>query len=115
MATIINPQDMTEVQSDEGWVVRTVVDAAHLGAPAMVAKWWVFQPGAQGPAQTRRTSDEMLYVIRGTGKAIVDGKMFDLDEESVLWLEERETYYVIAGDSGLEILQGYAPGEPANG
>jgi mannose-6-phosphate isomerase-like protein (cupin superfamily) len=115
MPTIINPHDMVETRSEQGWSVRTVADVRHIGAPAMVARWWIFNPGAIGPAQVRGEADEMLYVIRGTGQAVVDEQRFDLDGESVLWVEEGETYYFIAGETGLEILQGYAPGEAIHG
>jgi mannose-6-phosphate isomerase-like protein (cupin superfamily) len=54
--------------------------------------------------------DQLLYVIRGNGTAEVDERTFPLEEESVLWLESGEQYCFIAGENGLEILQGYAPG-----
>ena len=115
MPTIINPQDMTETDSDSGWSVRTLADSVHFGTPAMVARWWTFQPGVEGPKQKRGKADEMLYVIRGKGQAVVEGQIFELDDECVLWVEEGETYYFVAGNGGLEILQGYAPGEENNG
>lgn len=115
MPIIINPQDMSETRSEEGWSIRTVADSAHIGAPAMTARWWTFQPGTAGPKQMRGKADNMLYVIRGTGQAVVDGQIFELDDESVLWVEEGETYHFVAGHDGLEILQGYAPGEENNG
>jgi quercetin dioxygenase-like cupin family protein len=114
MPSIIKPEDMHESQSEEGWSVRTVADAEHLGAPAMVARWWTFNPGVQGPKHTRGKADQILYVIRGSGTAVVDGQTFELDDESVLWLEEDESYYFIAGQNGLEILQGIAPGGETN-
>jgi quercetin dioxygenase-like cupin family protein len=114
MPSIIYLEDMNIINSDAGWSMRTVAEASHIGFPAMVARWWTFQPGVQGPSQTRSTAEEMLYVIQGSGRAIVDGQTFELDEESVLWVEEGETYYFIAGKNGLEVLQGYAPGEANN-
>ena len=114
MPSIIKPEDMQESHAESGWTVRTVTDTEHLGAPAMVARWWTFEPGVQGPERTRGDSDEILYVIRGTGTAVVNDQKFDLEDESVLWLEEDERYYVIAGEGGLEILQGYAPGGQDN-
>lgn len=113
MPTIIDPENMQE-NSAQGWSVRTVADAAQIGFPAMVANWWTFDPGVTGPQRTRGKADELLYVIRGTGQAVVGEQIFDLDQESVLWLEEGETYHLIAGDQGLEILQGYAPGDANN-
>ena len=111
MPKIINPEDMSEAVPYEGCTMRTVADATSIGFPAMVARWWTFEPGASGPQQTRGQADELLYVIRGSGKAIVDGQEFELDDESVLWVEEGETYHFAAGPEGLEILQGYAPVE----
>lgn len=110
MPSIINPEEMQE-KSGDGWSVRTVTDAKHIGFPAMVAKWWTFDVGTKSPQETRGKLDELIYVIRGSGQAIVDGETFELNDESVLWLEEGETYHFIAGKDGLEILQGYAPGE----
>ena len=114
MPKIIKPEEMQE-QSDIGWSVRTVADAPHIGFPAMVARWWTFAAGVKSPEQTRGAAHELHYIIRGTGLALVNGQRFELDEESVLWLEEGETYHFIAGDEGLEILQGYAPGEDNGG
>ena len=115
MPEIIDFQEMTEPTTGPGWTMRRVADAAHIGAPVMVACWWIFQPGAHGPDQTRGKEEELLYVIRGSGQAEVDGQTFDLDDESVLWVEEGETYHFVAGENGLEILQGYAPGDEAHG
>lgn len=110
MPTIIQPEEMPLTRSDQGWTVRTVADAQHIGSATMVARWWAFEPGARGPKQTRGKAEELFYIIRGGGKAVVDGQTFELDDESVLWVDEEETYYFVAGENGLEILQGYAPG-----
>lgn len=111
MPKIVNPDEMQEQKSDDGWSFRIVSDVSHIGFPAMLAKWWTFEPSATGPEQTRRKADELLYVIRGTGQAIVNEQVFELDDECVLWLEEGETYHFVAGNKGLEILQGIAPGD----
>jgi quercetin dioxygenase-like cupin family protein len=72
----------------------------------MAARRWLFEPGAIGPVLEHGRTDQLLYVIRGSGTAEVDGQSFPLSEESVLWLESGEIYHFIAGDGGLEILQG---------
>ncbi len=115
MPKIINPEDIHEEHSKEGWSVRTVADASHIGMKSTVVKWWTFQPNATGPQHTRGQADEILYVIQGTGQAIVDGETFELDEESVLWVEEGEIYSFTAGENGLQILQGYAEQETQHG
>ena len=108
MPTIVNPEDMQENQRGEGWVELTLADARHFGVPAMVARRWTLQPGATGPLLTQDAAEQMLYVINGSGKAIVDGEDFPLDTESVLWVEQGEQYQFVAGENGLDILQGYA-------
>lgn len=115
MPKIINSDEMTIDTSNDGYTVTTVADASLIGYPAMVARWWTFQAGITGPTLSRGAADEFLYVIKGAGQAVVGNETFPLDEESVLWLEAGDTYQVTAGDTGLEILQAYAPGDENNG
>ena len=114
MPIIVNRDDMKETQKGDGWVELTLADASNFGAPAMVARRWTLQPGATGPMLTQDAKEQMLYVIEGSGKAIVNGQDFPLDKESVLWVEQGEQYQFVADDAGLDILQGYAPGEESN-
>jgi quercetin dioxygenase-like cupin family protein len=111
MPTIVRKEDVSVSGQGPGWKVITLADSTAIGEPAMVARRWNFDPGAEGPETLHGDQDQLLYVIRGSGRAIVDGQTFELDHESVLWLEPGETYHFLAGDDGLEILQGYAPGE----
>ena len=107
---IVNSEEMI-TRRGEGWIEITLADTQTIGAPAMVARRWVFESGARGPELVQGDVDQLLYVIRGSGKAIINGEEFPLADESVLWLEPGERYQFIAGEVGLEILQGYAPGE----
>jgi quercetin dioxygenase-like cupin family protein len=79
----------------------------------MTARRWTLQPGAIGPERVHGDVDQLLYVVRGTGAAVVNGQEFALGPESILWLEPGEAYHFVAGSNGLEIIQGYAPGDPA--
>jgi quercetin dioxygenase-like cupin family protein len=111
MPIILNPEQTNVTRRGDGWQEITLADAQTIGAPAMVARRWKLDPGARGPELIQGQTDQLLYVIRGSGQAIVDGQTFLLNDESVLWLEPDEPYRFIAGPDGLEILQGYAPGE----
>ena len=110
MPTVIQPEDTHLSSRGEGWQAITLADAQSIGAPAMVARRWLFDPGARGPELTHGEVDQLLYVIRGSGTATVNGEDMPLTHESVLWLEPGDRYQFIAGPDGLEILQGYAPG-----
>jgi quercetin dioxygenase-like cupin family protein len=110
MPVIVNSEEMV-TRRGEGWTEITLADTQTIGAPAMVARRWVFEPGARGPELVRGEVDQLLYIIRGSGLAVVNGQEFRLSEESVLWVESGERYCFIGGDEGLEILQGYAPGK----
>jgi quercetin dioxygenase-like cupin family protein len=107
MPIIINPEAMPVTRQGEGWAEITLADAQTIGAPAMVARRWVLGPGARGPELVQGEVDQLLYVIRGSGLAVVNGQEFRLSEESLLWLEPGESYQFIGGAEGLEILQGY--------
>ena len=96
------------IHQGEGWQEIALADANTFGADAMIARRWVLESGARGPELVHGQTDQLLYVIQGEGTAIVNNQSFPLTEESILWLEPGETYQFIAGEAGLDILQGYA-------
>lgn len=111
MPILVNPEDVKVTGRGDGWTEMTIADSQTFGAPAMIARRWLFEPGAKGPEKVQEDVDQLLYVIRGSGSAVVDGVTMPLNDESMLWLEPGERYQFVAGADGLEILQGYAPGE----
>jgi quercetin dioxygenase-like cupin family protein len=111
MPTLINPDQMQTTRSGEGWFEVTLADSRLTGTSAMVARRWILQPGAAGPELVQGDVDQLLYVSRGGGTAVVDGQELALGYESILWVEAGESYHFVAGPDGLELLQGYAPGE----
>jgi quercetin dioxygenase-like cupin family protein len=111
MPIIVKAEDTKVTRQGDGWQEITLADAKTIGAAAMVARRWVLEPGVSGPELVQGDVDQLLYVIRGSGSAFVEGEAFPLSGESVLWLEAGERYRFLAADDGLEILQGYAPGE----
>jgi quercetin dioxygenase-like cupin family protein len=111
MPIIVRPEEMSVHHRGEGWTEITLADAQTIGTPAMVARRWSLEPRALGPKMTQGESEQLLYVIRGCGVALIEGKRLPLEAETVLWLEPGDQYQIQAGENGLEILQGYAPGE----
>ncbi len=109
MPIIVNADDV-RIKRGDGWTQIIVADAGVIGVPAMTACRWVFEAEARGPQQQQGDTDQLLYVIRGSGLAVVNGQEMPLTAESVLWVEPGEQYQFVAGPAGLEILQGFAPG-----
>lgn len=111
MPIIIDAEKTQVARRGNGWTEFTLVDAQIIGDPALVARRWILEPSAQGPEMIHGDADQLLYVIRDDGCAVVNGEEMPLNEESVLWLEAGERYQFLAGEDGLELLQGYAPGD----
>ncbi len=111
MPTILNADDRQQYQEGEGWRIVTIADAKDIGAPAMVARHWYLDPEALGPTNTHGDTEQLLFVIKGSGSALVGEESLPLELESMLWLEPGDQYQFQAGPDGLEILQGYTPGE----
>lgn len=109
MPIIVNADDV-KIKQGDGWTQIIVADAEVMGVPAMTTCRWVFEAEARGPQLEQGDTDQLLYVIRGSGLAVVNGQEMPLTDESVLWVEPGEQYQFVAGAEGLEILQGYAPG-----
>lgn len=111
MSLIFDAEKTPVNMEGNGWKVFTLVDANTIGTSVIVARRWSLKAGVHTPETPHGDNEEMLYVITGNGKAIVNDQVFVLEPESMLWLEAGDRFQLIAGDSGLEILQGYAPGE----
>lgn len=110
MPVIIKPEEMSVHRHGNGWTEITLADRGDFGSPAMVARRLSFEPNVKGDEFEHGEYEEMLYVIRGSGAAIVGEQRFELAPESLLWLEPGDRCRFEAGPDGLDILQGYAPG-----
>lgn len=111
MALILEPKKTELHMQGEGWKVTTLADSSTIGSSAMVARRWSLDSQARTPLTSHGNYEEILYVISGSGEAVVGDQSFPLKPESILWLEAGDNYQLVAGETGLEILQGYAPGE----
>jgi len=107
MPVIRQAEEIKVLREGEGWQEIGLADAATFGTAAMIARRWRLGPGAEGPVLVHGRADQLLYVIRGSGTAVVDGQSLPLSDECVLWLEPGERYQFVAGEAGLEILQGF--------
>ncbi len=109
MPVIVRPDEMPPPDEGDGWKVTTPADRQTTGAPGMVARRWTLAPSARGPEVARGPGEHLLYVIRGSGIAIVGTDRHPLAHETVVWLEPGDGYRLEAGDDGLEVLEASAP------
>jgi quercetin dioxygenase-like cupin family protein len=90
----------------EGWTVSTLADGRHVPGMPMVARRWMFEPGARGPEEDwRGRAERFLYVIAGSGRLEVGAESSAIERESMVWLEPGDRYRIVAGESPLEILE----------
>ena len=111
MPTIQKPEEMNYADQGEGWKVRRIAGGELFGGPAMSAFHWILEPRTRGPEIIHGNYDEMLYVIAGSGAAVVGGRRLPLEPESLLWLETGDRCQLESGAQGLDVLQSYAPGD----
>jgi mannose-6-phosphate isomerase-like protein (cupin superfamily) len=71
----------------------------------------VIEPGSsEGGPDNRHDADQWLYVIAGTGRAVVEGKEMQVQEGSWLLIEAGETHEIEnTGDELLCTINVYAP------
>lgn len=72
----------------------------------------VIEPGQRegGPDNRHRGADQWLYVVAGSGVAIVGGKEQPLRAGSLLLIEKGETHEIRnTGDEALQTLNFYSP------
>jgi len=98
----------------EGWTVSVLADRRHVPGMAMIARRWIFEPGAEGPEELwTGPAERFLYVVAGSGRLHSGGGASELERESVVWLEPGDGYRIAAGEGRLEILE--ATSLPASG
>ena len=108
MPTIFEPKDLP-VTEKNGANIATLANRAMLGADALQVERVMLDAGAKSSTFESIDPERFIYVIRGNGQAYVGEQSFPLDVESMLWLEQNDTFYLEAGADGLEVLLCRAP------
>jgi mannose-6-phosphate isomerase-like protein (cupin superfamily) len=86
---------------------RIVIDHAHSQAAQMT-----LAPGGTegGPDNRHKGADQWLYVVSGTGMAIVEGEHVALRSGTLVLIERGETHEIRnTGDTPLRTLNVYVP------
>lgn len=72
----------------------------------------VLAPGSStgGPDNRHRGSDQWLYVVSGTGVAVIEGEQHPLREGTLLLIEHGETHEIrVTGVQPLSTVNFYSP------
>ena len=77
---------------------------------AQVATMTLVCGDSEGDSQNRhRGADQCLFVVRGTGTARVNGKLYPLRPGTVVLIEHGDRHEIMAGPGRLETLNIYVP------
>ena len=108
MPTIFEPNDLP-VRNETGATYTTLANPAMLGSDALGVERLSLQASKKSEPASAAESERFLYVIQGSGKALVGTNSFPLARESMLWVESGDTFTLEAGVDGLEVLVSQAP------
>ena len=99
--------ERARLELDRGF--RVVLESAEAQAAEMT-----LEPGERtGGARNRhRRSDQWLYVVSGTGEAVVEGETVPLEPQALLLIEAGEAHEIrCSGEVPLRTLNLYVPPE----
>jgi len=108
MPTIFGPSDLP-VRNEDGATYTTLANAAMLGANALDVERIILESGKKSEPASAVDAERFLYVIQGSGQALVGNETFPLAPESMLWIESGDAFSLEAGAEGLEVLLCRAP------
>ena len=110
MPTIFEPNDLP-VRNEDGAIYTSLANAAMLGADALQVERVTLDAGKKSEPASAVEAERFLYVIHGSGQALVGNETFHLAPESMLWIELGDTFTLKAGADRLEVLVCRAPAE----
>jgi mannose-6-phosphate isomerase-like protein (cupin superfamily) len=99
--------ELLQVDPSSGFKVLT-------GTSRSQAATMVLGPGEStgGPNNRHASSDQWLYVVSGSGKAVLEGIEHELEAGSLLLIEAGEAHEIAnPGDRPFKTLSVYAPPE----
>ena len=96
---------LLQIKPEKGFRLLTGTERAQ-------AATMVLPPGSStgGPNNRHEDSDQWLYVLSGSGKAVVEGEEREFGEGALLLIEAGEAHEISnTGESPLETLNIYSP------
>jgi mannose-6-phosphate isomerase-like protein (cupin superfamily) len=91
-------------------IVRILVDGPGDGAKNISLGLCVIDPGSEIPYHSHEDSEEVMYIFKGYGKAIIDGIEYDLRENSSMYCPPRTMHKIVnPNPQELWFVFAYAP------
>jgi mannose-6-phosphate isomerase-like protein (cupin superfamily) len=73
-------------------------------------------PSEEIGEETHATSDQILFIVDGTGEAVVDGEATSITKHSVVYVPANTKHNIInTGDEDMKLYTVYAPSVHADG
>ena len=108
MPTIFEPKDLP-IDEKTGVKIATLANQAMLGTDALQVKRITLSANSKSESFDAENMERFVYVISGKGQAQVGNEFFQLEAESVLWLEKTDSFRFETEANELELLLCYAP------
>src|SRR2546428_13609982 len=103
MATILNV-DRDGTPLPMGDMFTNVIVSREIGAQHLVVNYTRYEPGAEFPQHVHENSEDVLFVVTGSGW-LKEGKlMTPIAAGDVIFVRPGEPHGVVAGSTGMAIL-----------
>lgn len=108
--TIIHENDVEEV-SHPGRFMRWLADEDSLKAKNLSVCVIRVLPGeAVRPAHSHPNSEELIYIIKGSGKVMIEGEVGDVKEGSAILFEQGKIHMLKnTGEIEMKVICFFAP------
>lgn len=93
--------------------VKIFVDGPEDGAKGISLGLCIVDPHSMTPYHCHEESEEVLYILKGCGKTIIDGVEYDLKENSSMYCPSKIMHQIVnPNPQELLFIFAYAPGGP---
>jgi len=75
--------------------VRILVDPVEDGAKRISLGLCVIDPKSEIPYHSHDEAEEVMYILRGRGKAIIDGVEYELKENSSMYCPPKRMHQIV--------------------
>lgn len=73
-------------------------------------------PGEEIGEETHETSDQILFIVKGEGEAVMNGETINIQKHSVVYVSANTSHNIInKGDEDMKLYTVYAPSVHADG